>query len=69
MRKYHTVIVRTRDCDEWHIHFGDYDKEVAKQERLDITYGDPDILDATVITTNDDQASIDERVRELNEKI
>lgn len=60
--KYHTLL--TLENGLWCIQFGDYDKEVVKQEKED-SYSD---YKCKIITTLDDQASVDAKVKELNSK-
>ena len=63
MARYHTLVVKFNRDDAWSVQFGDYDREVVADERDD-SYGDA--YRTKIITTNDDQASINEEVRRLN---
>lgn len=59
-KKYYTLVVR-RD-GKWSPQFGDYSKEVVSDEEYDCY----DTEVSKIICTNDDQASIDAKVAELN---
>jgi len=58
--KYYSLLVK-RD-GKWSIQFGDYDKEVVKDEEYD-SY---DTEVTKIIATSADQASIDAKVKSLN---
>jgi hypothetical protein len=68
-RKYHSVLERIEG--KWTIQFGDYDKEVAKQELQDMHDSGAGACrlmkkDLRIITTAPDQASIEAAVAKLN---
>lgn len=58
--KYHTLL--TMENGRWYIQFGDYDKDVVKQEKEDDYSG----FKTKIITTGDSQEAIDKKVAELN---
>lgn len=64
-RKYYTLLAleNINGVDTWCIDFGDYDKECVKQEKYEYEHNR-----TKIICTNDDQASIDAKVKELNAK-
>lgn len=64
-RKYFTVVVRDTRNSAWEIHFGDYSKAVADQEKLDVLEND-DFGYAKVITTGDAQSDIEAAVKYMN---
>ena len=69
MKQYHTLLVRDSVDSDWAVHFGDYDLSVVREERRDITEGpsrDYRRNDTKIITTDDDQKSIEEAVRVQN---
>jgi hypothetical protein len=59
-RKYHTLV--EKEGDQWCIAFGDYDRRTVEQEMHSQDIG----FVGRIITTNDDQASIDAAVSALN---
>jgi len=65
--KYHTLCVRVNG--RWSPEFGDYDKEVVRDERDDVRDGGGiPARDLKIITTADDQASINAGVAHLNNR-
>jgi len=64
-RNYYTVVVRETRHDPWEVHFGDYDRAVADQERLDVLENDSNGY-AKVIVTSDRQVDISSAVKSLN---
>lgn len=64
-RNYYTVVVRdTREAD-WEIHFGDYDRSVALQEKDDVLENDT-FGYAKLISSDDNQVSINAEVARIN---
>ena len=64
-RKYFTLLVKSDPRGAWCPEFGDYDRETVKDEMNDIN-GRDDVFACKIITTNDDQESIDRMVRNMN---
>ena len=64
---YYTVCTREDATQPFGPEFGDYDKDVAKEEAQELVrrYGR---LNVCTIKTNDSQVAIDTGVKELNEK-
>jgi hypothetical protein len=70
-RKYHIVIARCTIGGKWEMTFGDYDKNVAQDERNDQSDSSDgcDYDKFKVVTLGqDDQATIDAYMAELNSK-
>jgi hypothetical protein len=67
-KRYYTLCLLYKGADTWSIHFGDYDKQTVIDERLDVLDGyDADNIAAfKVISTKDDQPSINAAVAKLN---
>lgn len=66
MAKYYTLIVKLQgDDQDWSIQFGSYDKQDCEDEREDSSF---DGCKTKIITTMDDQDSINAKVAELNNK-
>lgn len=65
-RTYYTLLSRGPDDTRWAIEFGDYDRSVVRDEKDDMKDGDYCDHAFKIITTLDDQASIDAAVAELN---
>jgi hypothetical protein len=66
-RKYFSVLVRDGKDEPWCIHFGDYDRFVAQNERDDLVDGGEFKRSNTkVIMTDDAQADINAVVAMLN---
>ncbi len=65
-RTYYTLVSKGPDDTRWAIEFGDYDRNTVRDERDDMKDGDYCDHRFKIITTNDDQASIDAAVAELN---
>ncbi len=66
-RNYYTLIVRDDKQASWCIHFGDYDLDTVQQERFDLIDADEyKGYNIKIITTTDDQRSIDEAVNVQN---
>lgn len=64
--KYFTLAVKTGNA--YFPDFGDYDHEVVQDERADrIESGDRDRM--RIVSSQDDQASIDEAIAKLNEGV
>jgi hypothetical protein len=63
---YHTLLSRENATSPWVIEFGDYKRSVVKQERDDMKDGAYCDYAFKIITTPDDQASIDAVVKALN---
>lgn len=63
--KYFSLIVAHKDDGVWSVQFGDYDREVVKDELEDEWKGVPGVR-TRIITTNGTQAAIDAAVLELN---
>ena len=63
MIRYYTLLTIGND-GKWHPQFGDYDTEVVERERED-EYADELTI---IITTQDNQDAVDQRVFELNQK-
>lgn len=59
-KKYYSLL--TFEAGRWCIQFGDYKKSVVQDEKED-SYSDEK---CKIICTNDDQASIDQKIAELN---
>lgn len=71
-RKYHTLLIcypheNIPGAGNWQIHFGDYDKEVVKQELEDEHDSGTFKKNLKIITTGPKQADIDAAVAELNQ--
>jgi hypothetical protein len=66
-KRYHSLLERQAN-GRWAIAFGDYDRECVVQEREDMIDSamDDDATEYKIITTADDQASIDAKVATLN---
>lgn len=64
-RRYHTLLIRDPGATRWQIAFGDYDKECVRQERRD-SYDQVPRKNWMIITTGEDQPSIDAAVAQLN---
>lgn len=66
MKKYFSLLQRIDG--RWTIQFGDYVKSVVNQEKIDMIDSDDSLKsrDFTIITTSDDQASINAAVEALN---
>ncbi len=63
-KPYFTLLVR-EDGGPWGIHFGDYDREVVEQERIDgLDYYHK--RNMTIIKTGERQTEIDAAVTALN---
>lgn len=65
MTKYWTLLVKDSVSGLWGIHFGDYDKEVVKQERADVLDSDSKAV-TQIVSTDDKQVSIDSHVNKMN---
>lgn len=65
-RYYHTLLERERYGAPWVIEFGDYDRAVVRAERRDYHDAGRKLINLLIISTMDDQASIQRRVDELN---
>lgn len=63
---YYTVLVRDDEHSRWQIHFGDYNKTVAEQERDDISDRHYLKKNTRIITTTPGQTAIDAAVDRLN---
>ena len=63
--RYYTLLARESVTEPWGIQFGDYDKEVVEDEKFDQSESWPHLK---IISSKDDQASIDAKVAELNAK-
>lgn len=61
-RLYHTLLIK--DGGKWHVEFGDYDRELVQCE-YDCWVDIPKYR-KLIITTTDDQATIDKTIKELN---
>lgn len=61
MKKYYSLV--TLENGLWAVQFGDYDKQVVKQEKQDSYHG----TKSRIITTEETQESIDKAVKLLNE--
>lgn len=67
---YYTLLVRSDRNQPWEIHFGDYSRAVAMQERDDVVDGGEVGRNNTcVITTGDQQDEINAAVRSLNNHV
>jgi len=66
--RYHTLI--SRQDGQWAIEFGDYSRRTVQDELEDMVGGYMDIKRSNlrIITTSDDQASIEAAVAELNRR-
>jgi hypothetical protein len=60
---YYTLLVKSEG--KWFIHFGDYDKNVVKEERADVLDSDDKAV-TQIVVTDDRQASIEAHVARLN---
>ncbi|UDF60321.1 hypothetical protein Kopi_049 [Pseudomonas phage Kopi] len=60
-KKYYSLL--TKENGKWYPQFGDYSRPVVEQERED-AYNDSN---CKIICTDDNQAAIDQKVKELNE--
>ncbi|WP_316235074.1 MULTISPECIES: hypothetical protein [unclassified Bradyrhizobium] len=65
-RNYYTLVSRETKGSPWVIEFGDYSRAVVADERNDMKDGDYCDHAFKILTTLDDQASIDAAVAELN---
>lgn len=65
-RTYYTLLSRETPHANWVIEFGDYDRNCVREERDDMCAGHYCDYAFKIITTLDDQASIDAAVAELN---
>ncbi len=65
VRLYHSLLTRNSPVHPWRIEFGDYDKECVEQERED-DYSSFSKKNVKIITTTDDQPSIQAAVDDLN---
>lgn len=65
-RVYYTLLSREPHSTRWAIEFGDYDREVVRQERDDLKDGDYCDHAFKIITTGETQAEIDAEVARLN---
>jgi hypothetical protein len=65
-RKYHSLLERIDG--RWSIQFGDFDREVVRQELEDVHEGVPFVKkkDLKIITTAENQAAIAAAVAKLN---
>ena len=63
-KKYFTLLIRHKKSDLFEIHFGDYNRSVVMQEDED-TFDD--FYSSQIIKTDEDQKSIDKKVREVNQ--
>jgi len=63
--KYYTLLVKHDGV--WSIHFGDYDKQVVKEEQADVLDSN-DKARTQIVMTDDTQASIETYVIEMNKK-
>lgn len=72
MRQYHTLIVKSLEpynSDEWTIEFGDYSKAFVQQEMLyqiETARNNQERFKFKIITTNEDQQSVQAAVDKLN---
>lgn len=66
IKKYYTLLIRFTTADKWSIQFGDYSKEVVKQEQLDCF---EDVHDTKIVCTLDDQTAINQFVQQLNAEL
>ena len=64
-RRYFTVVVRESKSVPWEIHFGDYDKACAQDERDDVIYSGYAKF-AKIVRTGDTQGEINLAVKRLN---
>jgi len=64
MAKYYTLLTKDAKGDDWSIQFGDYDREVVEDEKVD-SYSD---CYTKIICTHADQQSINDAVANLNKK-
>lgn len=60
---YHTLAVKYDKADKWYSEFGDYEKEVVKQEQHNTK---DEYFVTKIITTGESQKSIDHKLNELN---
>lgn len=67
VKSYHSLLVK--ENGKWSVQFGDYSKQVVIDEQQDMkeSYGKAYV--SKIITTNPDQASIDEAVQSLNKGV
>lgn len=56
------ILCALQDSDEWFMEFGDYDKQVVQDEKLDSFF----MVKTKIIACNDSQDSIDLAVLKLN---
>ena len=63
-KPYYSLLIK--DSGKWYIHFGDYDREVVKDEQQDLkeSYGAACVT--KIIRTDGTQSTIDATVDELN---
>lgn len=65
-KQYHTLLSRPNKQHTWHIEFGDYSRSCVEDERNDMREGADRGTQFKIITTDDQQASIDAAVAKLN---
>ncbi len=63
-RQYHSII--TREDGKWSPQFGDFDKEVVKQEMEDSYRENFKAKDRKIITTGSSQKDINDAIAKLN---
>ena len=63
---YYSLLVRFDEFDTWSIQFGDYDREVVQDE---LTEYEGNCFAVKIISTPDDQASIDLVVDNMNREL
>lgn len=66
-KSYYSLLTAHDDDGVWHVQFGDYDRDVVKNELEDEWKGVPKVK-TKIICTGDSQAEIDAAVAKLNNK-
>lgn len=67
-KRYYSLCIFWKDSERFSLEFGDYDKQTVLDEAADLIMGSmgDDIVQYKVISTKDDQASINAAVDKLN---
>lgn len=64
--KYYTVIAKETMGDAWAAQFGDYDRNTAQDELMDM-HDSGDWFKLKLITTENNQQAVDEAINKLNQ--
>jgi len=71
MTNYYTLMVYEVEHNKWFNHFGDYDKDVVKDEMDDLANGYEGLLkkNMKIVKSSDDQNEIDLMLKKANGEV